>query len=365
MAALVIVFLGLSAAASVADAAPPSAKKTTALERAQLEYEANRFGSAAKLLSESLHTDPQGSNSGARYLLLGQAQAKQKLPDDALRTFTTLASRYTDTEWAARAIAEKVAIYQGARPNSSEVEKLRKVLLERYPESPTTAEIWINVADGLFADDKLNEAVGIYRQFEKSLTPESAKRFGLAKVIVEADAEPSKIYAAAEDALKNNRITLAKTLLARLIKGGGSTAKTNEYRLKYAWCLYLEGGEDNLKESEKIWSSIAMEEPLGESGSASRWHLIQLHAGPKREWEKAVDLCAALAKDMPKDSFRHEQALFTRAWLLRTHKQWAKAKLAFEELVREYPSKATHEPIMQYIGEIEENLQNPKKSTGK
>jgi hypothetical protein len=38
------------------------------------------------------------------------------------------------------------------------------------------------------------------------------------------------------------------------------------------------------------------------------------------------------------------------------HKQWEPAKGAFNDLVRVYPQKATHPPIIAYLAECDKNL---------
>lgn len=347
---LIFVFLSI-----FANAAPPQSP----LELAKTEIKAGRHGSAEKLLTVSLQSDPRGADADERYFLLGQSLSAQNRTDEALRTFAGMVSRFPNTEWAAQAI-EMQATLHIARKNPSEAQKLRDQLLERYPKSPTTSRVWGDLADELFQENKFKESVAIYRQLEDSLSPRSTEQFQLAETLSKGITDTSMVLAAADTALKKNQVSRAKTLLKIILDSGDLKSGDNSILVKYAWCIYLEGGPENLTEAEKIWTSIARKEPKSETGSASRWHLVQLHAGPKQEWEKAVKLCALIAADMPSGSFRHEQALFTRAWLLRTHKDWPNAKQAFAELIANYPAKASHEPVIGYIEEIEEALLNPQ-----
>jgi len=251
------------------------------------------------------------------------------------------------------------------RRNRSGAQQARETLLRDYPESSTTLRVWSAIADRHYQNAQFKEALAIYERLAPSLRGPAKQRFESAKAIVDYGGEPGRLLAAANDALKNNRRNLARNLYQLIARQKTNPAIVAEARVKYAWCLYSEGGPENLAEAEKIWSSIASHDPKSEWGGQSRWHLVQLHAGPMREWQKAVEMCAAIASDFPPGSFRHEQALYTRAWLLRTHKQWEQAHAAFEDLVRYYPAKASHPPIVRYMEEVADGLSGSSQASNR
>ena len=345
-------------------AAPPATQPpapATIQARAKEYLKDGRPADAEKLLKEFIYKQPNAPDAAESLLLIGQAQIAQKRVEDALDSYSSLARRYPQTEWAARALEEQALIHVSRR-NPKAAQQLRDELLARHPKSPTTAQVWINMADPYYSSGQFKEALAIYEKIAENVTGPAKQKYETAKLIVESDGNPVKLLAAADVELKRNRPDLAKNIYRLIIDKKTAGESHDEAQVKYAWCIYLADGEESLEAAEKIWSSVAAKEPKSEWGGASRWHLVQLHAGPKQEWEIAVSMCAAIGRDFSPGTFRHEQALFTRAWLLRTHKQWKDAQDAFAELIKFYPAKANHPPIVQYIGEIEAGLTNPSEA---
>lgn len=325
------------------------------VEAAKAAINAKNDQEAMTILSAFVRANATAPDSTEARFLLGQIQARQRQVDEAFRTFGAVTTSARGTEWAARALEETAKLHE-ARRNRSGAQQARETLLRDYPESPTTAQVWTIIADRNYVSGQFKEAVAIYEQLSPPLSSNARQQFESAKAIVESGGDPARILAAANLALKNNRRELARNLYQLIVGQRTSQQILSEARVQYAWCLYSEGGPENLAEAEKIWTFISSEEPKSEWGGQSRWHLVQLHAGPKREWQKAIEMCTEIASDFPPGTFRHEQALYTRAWLLRTHKQWEKASAAFEELLRYYPAKASHPPIMRYMEEIADGL---------
>ncbi len=289
---------------------PPQAPPKSILEPAQGHLKANRLKEAEVLLLEILRTRPDGPEAAECKLLLGQTQVKQQRYDDALRTYAGLVQRHPETDWAAQGIEEQAKLYIQRR-NPKAAQQLRDLLLERYPKSPTTAQVWMTLADGYYQEGQFKEAMAIYAKIAPHGTGAAKDKYEVAKLMTESGGDPGKLLAAADAELKKNRREFAKSMY-RMVADKKSAAST-EARVKYAWCTYLEGGEENLQAAEKIWADVAAHDPNSEWGCASRWHLVQLHAGPKREWKKAADMCAAISRDFAPGTFRHEQALYTRA----------------------------------------------------
>ncbi len=332
------------------------------VEAAKVAIKAKNDEEALKLLSSFIRSNATTPEVIEARFLLGQIQARQGQVDEAFRNFSAVITAARDTEWAAKALEETAKLHE-ARGNRTRAQQARDTLLRDFSESPTTLRVWSVVADRHYQARQFKEALVIYERLSASLRGPAKEQFESAKTIIESGGDPARLLEAANRALKNNRRDLAMNLYEIVSKQGTNPATIAEARVKYAWCLYSVGGPVNLVEAEKIWTTIASQEPKSEWGGQSRWHLVQLHAGPKREWQKAVEMCAAIARDFPSDSFRHEQALYTRAWLLRTHKQWGQAKSAFEDLVRYYPAKGSHPPIVRYMEEVADGLANPSQAS--
>jgi len=84
--------------------------------------------------------------------------------------------------------------------------------------------------------------------------------------------------------------------------------------------------------------------------------MVQLLAGPREKWREAALLCSRIAGTFPVGSFRNEQACYTRAWLLLVHQEWSESQNAFNELIKLYPAKAQHPPIVAYLAQCQTKL---------
>ena len=339
-----------------------SPRPTHPVDSAKAAIKARKDSDALPLLQDFVQTSPNAPEATEARFLIGQIQARQRQHDEALRSFAWIISSSRGAEWAEKALEETAKIHE-LRRNLTGAQQARDTLLRDYPSSATTARAWSTIADRHYQAGQFKEANAIYEKIAPRLKGAAIQRHESAKAIVDSGGDPGKLLAAANLALKSNHRDLAKNLFYLVAEKKPTPSISYEARVKYAWCLYLEGKTESIEAAEKIWEAIAAQDPKGEWGGASRWHLVQLSAGPKGEWKKAVDMCAAIAHDFSPGSFRHEQALFTRAWLLRTHKEWSDAKTAFAEMIEFYPAKANHPPIISYIEEIETGLSNPDRAS--
>lgn len=215
-----------------------------------------------------------------------------------------------------------------------------------HPESPTTAAVWIDIADGLFTEEKFGRALEIYQKVEKLLSEESLEKMKTAKILASGDGDPAKLLPVAEKALNENNLKLARTLYEQLAKSTQSGRHLPKIHTKLAWCLFLEGDEENRDRAEKLWRGVIRDsQPTDPWYAESRWHTVQLTAGPGNDWKKAVSICDEIAKEQPVGSFPHEQALFAKAWLLTVQDQGEEAVAAFDDLAAAYPDKMQQPPI--------------------
>lgn len=142
---------------------------------------------------------------------------------------------------------------------------------------------------------------------------------------------------------------LATELLTLLAKSPKASKDHARIHTKLGWCLLLAGGEENQHRAEQLWRNvIRTSRPSDPWYAESKWHLVQLAAGPQNDWPKAVSLCEEIAKEQPKGSFAHEQAMLSRAWLLTIHRQGKAAVAAFDAMAAAYPEKMLHPPIRKH-----------------
>jgi len=342
-------------------AAEPDRSPAITLEAAKKQLQANRDAEAEVLLSGLLRSDTRSPLAAEANFLLGQAQAKQKRVDEALRTFSNVLSSHAGTEWAARSL-EASAQLQQLRRNPTAAQQLRDELLKGYPESPVTVRVWAGVADHLFREEKFSAAVAIYQKLGKSLPPASTQLFAIAQVLLESDGDPAKLLPIANQALAQNNLRFAKPLYKRLAKSPKAGAALPQIETQLGWCIYLEGRDEALRQAERLWRGvISRTKPADPWYAESRWHLVQLAAGPEGNWSKAVALCQEIAREQAPGTFAQEQALFARAWLLTVHKQWKPAVAAFDDLAAAYPEKLLHPPVQRYR---ELALQGPQTGKG-
>jgi len=150
----------------------------------------------------------------------------------------------------------------------------------------------------------------------------------------------------ANRALDQNNVALAKPLFEQLAKSQTSAAYLPQIETKLGWCHYLKGGEPGLAEAERLWQGVIRRtRPSDPWHAESKWHLVQIAAGPQHNWQKAVSLCEEIINEQPKGSIPHEQAMLARAWLLTVQQQGKAAVAAFDAMAAAYPEKIQHPPI--------------------
>ena len=281
--------------------------------------------------------------------MLGKSQAKQDRIDEALRNFSGLVFRFPKTEQAAQSL-EQQALLHLQRRNPSAAQELREDLLKHYPKSPTTASIWPKVADQLFQTGKFKEALEIYQQIETLLSRKSLENLNSSKILATASGDPTKILAIAENSLNKGDLKLAKLLYGQLTRSARAKRRLPEINTKLGWCLFLEGGKKNFKVAEGLWRDVIREtQPSDPWYAESKWNLVQMAADIENDLKKAISICDSIVEEQALGTFPHEQALFTKAWLLTVQDQGQAAVSAFEELAAAYPEKMQHPPIKQYM----------------
>ncbi len=226
-------------------------------------------------------------------------------------------------------------------------------LFEFFPENPITIrELRLFARHCLIKGDYV-QSLAIYGRFEKQLSAEDRQNLNLARAMAESGADGSALVKSANDRLELNEPELAAGLYGEALKMNLRDDEKYEAMTKLGWCLYL---QNKHKQAESLWQQAIKESSKGnEWAGQSRWHMIQLLAGPRKQEKKAIELCDVQAAEFA-GSFRGRQAAFTKAWLYWVAKDWEKARKAFDELILGYPEAMEHEPIRNYIRDCEQGL---------
>ncbi len=195
-------------------------------------------------------------------------------------------------------------------------------------------------------------------------------KLSVARGLSSAGSDPLKLLEAANRQMETNQVEAATMLYQLYLQDNPKGAGVGEAKCRLGWCLYTNKKVKDKKtdkktdydQAEKLWKEVIAQGPMKDRWvGESQWHIVQLLAGPRYKWEEAVKLCDVIAKTFPGE-FRQEQALFSKAWLFCAHKQWVASRAAFVELIKAFPEKAKHPPIIEYIERCDKNLAAGKKA---
>ncbi|MDO9543199.1 MAG: tetratricopeptide repeat protein [Kiritimatiellia bacterium] len=254
---------------------------------------------------------------------------------------------------------EQLAGYYGQKNKENDEKKILDQLLTEYPDNPVTVSAHTQAAEARLKKSDYAGALVFYRAVEKKLSENDLKNLELAETMTakKGARNPPELLKAANESFEKDNVEQAIKLYQTLLKQGGNSSQAAEARTRLGWCFFL---RQKYSEAESLWQEVIKKaEVKDEWVGESRWHLIQLLTGPQSKPDKAIELCDAQAKDFP-GTFRGEQAMFIKAWLCWTRKDWTKAFRAFNDLVSAYPETAQHKPIQDYIRDCEQGIQNAR-----
>jgi outer membrane protein assembly factor BamD (BamD/ComL family) len=343
---MICVCLGFSASADTNK--PPTQTPKSVAEQARDLMKSSKNAVAESVIIKHLHVQPNAADAAECAFLLGQIQVESQRYDAALRTFSNTFSRYPKTEWAAQSMAEQIPIHLQRR-NPGAAQKCREELLRHHPKSPTTVKIWSEIGDQYFDEQKFKDAVQIYQSIEPSLSKEASDKLTLARVFSDGGGDPSKLIDIAEKAMDQNRSSFARSIYEQISKSRYSARHLPQIHTRLGWCLYLDPTKENLTRAETLWRQVIKStRPSDPWYAQSKWHLVQLASGHQGDWKKAVAICQEIEREQPVGSLPHEQALFSRAWLLTVQEQGQAAVDAFDQLIADYPEKGRQPVIIQH-----------------
>lgn len=248
--------------------------------------------------------------------------------------------------------------YYERNGKDDEQKKALSRLLTDFPDDPVTMSLHIKVAEARLKASDYAGALAFYRPVEKKLSDEDRKNMELAETMAAKGGQnPKQLLASANESFEKNNVKQAMKLYQTLLKQNPNSSLTAEAKTKLGWSFYVDG---KWQESAVLWREVIKQEPPKDKWvGQSRWHMIQLLAGPAGKPDKAIEMCEIQAKAFPNDSYG-ERALFSRAWLYWTQKQWVKAKVAFDDLFAAYPENANDPPVQVYVRECEDGIRNAR-----
>ncbi|MBU4427976.1 MAG: tetratricopeptide repeat protein, partial [Verrucomicrobia bacterium] len=251
---------------------------------------------------------------------------------------------------------EQMAGYYARKGQDAEQEKTLRQLQAEFPDAEATVTLHAQAAEDKLKKSDYAGALGFYQAVAVKLTEKDRKNLELAVTMTTKGAgNPRELLTAANGSFENNNVEQAIKLYQAFLKENSASPLAAEARTELGWSLYVQG---KWQESEALWQDVIRKGSLKDKWvGQSRWHMIQLLMGPAGKPDKAIELCETQAKAFPNDP-RGERALFIRAWLYWTQKQWVKAGGAFNDLLAAYPANAVDPPVQGYIRDCEQGIRD-------
>lgn len=249
---------------------------------------------------------------------------------------------------------EQLAGYYERKGKDAEKKKALNQLLVDFPDHELTVRLHVQAAEAKLKESDYAGARALYEKVRTNLSPEDQKNLDLAVIMSSGVArDPKQLLDYANRSFEGNNVDQAIKLYHILLKECSGSPLTAEAKTKLGWCHYL---QQEYAEAEPLWQDVIEKGTIKDKWvGESRWHLIQLLTGPRNKPDKAIELCDVQAREFA-GAFRGQQAVFIKAWIYWTMKDWAKAHPAFMDLVSAYPETAQHKPIQDYIRDCEEGI---------
>ena len=244
--------------------------------------------------------------------------------------------------------------YCDLKGKKGEKEKLLKQLLRDFPDDPITVQVVVKSAHARLEVSDYAGAKALYEKVLTKLSDEDLKNLELAVMMSSKDSmNPRQMLNYANRTLEKDNVEQAIKLYKTFLKECSGSPLTAEAMTRLGWCYYL---QEKYHKAEALWNEVIKKGSGRDKWvGQSRWHMIQLLAGPAGKPNKAIEFCEIQAKAFPDDP-HGERALFSRAWLYWTQKKWVKARAAFDDLFAAYPENAIDPPVQVYVHECEEGI---------
>lgn len=324
---------------------------TSVVEESAKLIKSKKFEEARQALERYTRSNPSAEDLGLALLLKGRCQIRSKdasIRREALLTWERLVIRFAKSNEAAEALNELADAYSAAK-NSSKARDYRERLLREFPEHPVAVSVWFSQAEEMVSAGRHADALAILKRMEKNLTPEQRARMDLVEAMTTAGGTPARLVEEADRIFIRNPAEAA-VLYQEYLKRSPTGSDSSRAKARLGFCWARAPDPKDRAKAEQLWREVATRGPPSDEWVIeSRWYLVQMLAGQSGEWRKAVSELDEIIKVVRPGTFRHEQSLFTKAWLSWANQDWRGALAGFQELVKAYPSKGDHEPIRFYI----------------
>ena len=324
-------------------------------------FNKGQFAQAGSALTKFTEIYPSDAHAPEAQFLIGMCAFKQNDYDHALLAWNWSVQRYP-TASATAAGLEQMAMYYEAKHNLTRTNDLGDQLLRTFPTDPATLRLSVHRGEMLSKSGDYKEASRVLAAVEPQLDPTQKQALAMARALTASSSDPQKLLEIARGKMTAGDTQMAGDLYSKYLQSQPTKTGASEAMTNLGWCLYVTGTAQNLDKAERLWQQVVNGNPVtDEWGGESRWHLVQLLAGPRGRWQDAVKACENIVQSAPAGTYRHEQALYTSAWLLWVNKQWPQALTEFQNLVQVYPAKAVHPPIVAYIADCKKQIEAVQK----
>lgn len=335
----------------------PPATNDPAWQAAMTEFDNQRFVAAARLFETYASSRLNHPFYKLSLYYQGLAERRAGKEGQAVTTWKhllSLAQLEQNREQATLLTLNQLALFHQERGQEQQVQEILAQMAKEFPDDPLTVERHAASANAYIEKGKYKEAMACYRPVAAKLEGTDRANAEATALLLKPEAQNAEtVLQFAGDALTSDQVDKARMIYQYYLKNHGNTPGRWEAMTKMGWCLFLKKEENR---AEKMWRDVIAKAPADNYWvGKSRWHLIALMAGPRGKVNDAVELCEVQAKAFD-DNMLGEQAMFVKAWLYWTQKNWAKAKTAFDELLAKYPARGAHPPMKQYLTDCENGL---------
>ena len=369
MAILLGIICLLPANVLCADPATPRTNETTAVSpedllwsSAQESLRKERHKEARELFAQFARQYSNDPRNQEALFYQGLCEMRSGQETQAWNTWDLVLRREMPEKTKSRtwlSVMEQMAIWHGWKTQEENRKKDLKQLVAVFPDDPVTVRLHTQAAEERLKKSDYSGALTYYRAVESNLNENDRKNMKLAETVTgRGPKPPDEILAAAHESFEKDNVEQAIGLYKFFLKQYPGSPLCLEARTRLGWSYYTQG---KWEKSEALWREVikqgsARDEWVGRS----RWHIIQLLAGPAGKPDQALELCEIQAKAFPNDP-QGERALFTRAWLYWTKKNWVKGKAAFDDLIAAYPGNALDPPVQEYMRDCETGMRKERK----
>lgn len=322
------------------------------IAQAEALWRKGQLASAMKSLDTFMAAAPRDPQVPGALLLKGDCLRADGREQEALDAWAQLSSRFPVSPQAPAALARSVDVYTSSqtRKNPKKSVELTNRLMTIYPKSPEALPFFLAEADKYFEKKKYSDFIRLLKPLEASLRAQDKERLRFAGILATGVPDLDYLLTQASESADRSDYGTAIRLYETALEAFATSPRLNEVKNKLGWCLFTRAIAKDQDRAETLWRQVSSAKAADEQSGEARWHLVQLYSGPKGKWREAADMCVPIAKDFA-GTFRQEQALYTRAWLFWAGQDYAKAVVAFEDLIAAFPEKAKHPPIRYYLND--------------